>query len=371
MAKGKVLAALVLTLASVLSGCGQEPAAGPELVPPAFIGSSSDLKATQVVSTLDSPLKEGQNAIWCASFLSGWKALEQDVAQEPIALTGSPEVIASLQQAPDPRPYIPPQALYTAAGWVQKGILSEIQDAMKQKFPAKEPPAFPDIAPDSFVAYAYLEARVKFTIPYFQSVSPMKFKDVAGGTTEVNSFGVRQEDDYAYEKLRRQPKVLFQKYDKATYELTEFAVDLDRTSNSSQIIVVLTERKATLAETLEEVRKKIGDPGEFRPGGLDPNDVLLVPDIVFRLSHRFAEIEGRQFQNKALQGQRINVCQQDVSFCLDRSGVELASEAKVYMKPAPAFYVFDRPFLVLMQQRASGMPCFVMWVDNAELLRKW
>ncbi|HYA48169.1 MAG TPA: hypothetical protein VEG35_00600, partial [Burkholderiales bacterium] len=105
-------------------------------------------------------------------------------------------------------------------------------------------------------------------------------------------------------------------------------------------------------------------------GGLGPNDVLLVPDILFEVSHHFAELEGRRFKNQTLKGRTLDVAQEDISFRLDRSGAELRSEAKVYMLPTPTYFLFNRPFLVCVKKRDSTQPYFVMWVDNAELLRK-
>ena len=55
-------------------------------IPLTFEGSSPDLKATEVVATLDAPIPKGKNAIWCASFQSAWKALEE-LAGGPIGLS--------------------------------------------------------------------------------------------------------------------------------------------------------------------------------------------------------------------------------------------------------------------------------------------
>jgi len=59
---------------------------------------------------------------------------------------------------------------------------------------------------------------------------------------------------------------------------------------------------------------------------------------------------------------------QTIRFRLDRSGAELASEARMPCAPAATHYVCDRPFLIVMKKRGAERPFFVMWVDNAELL---
>jgi hypothetical protein len=75
--------------------------------------------------------------------------LDADVAKEPPSLRGSPEVALDMNRASDPRPDIPKESLYTAAGWNQKGIRGQIIKDLAQKFPAKAPPAFPGILPNS------------------------------------------------------------------------------------------------------------------------------------------------------------------------------------------------------------------------------
>ena len=334
-------------------------------------GESRELKATYVVPTLDAPIQKGMNAIWCASFLSAWKTVETDLAKEPLSLQGSPEIALALNKALDPRPYIPEASLYVAAGWNQKGIIDQIRKDLAKRFPSEPQPSFPGILPNSFVAYAYLEANLKFTLPYFQNHEPLVFSDRAGKQTELSSFGIRPEDDYAYFELRKQPRVLFAATDD-DFRLLECVVDLDHTSKPSQVILALVKKKPTLAELLESVKEKIAKAeNEESQEGIGPNDVLLVPDIVWRISHRFAEIEGREFTNSTLKGQKIDVAQQDIRFRLDRSGAELKSEAKTYMLPVPTFYAFDRPFLLYMTKRGARMPYLVVWIENSELFKRW
>ena len=338
---------------------------------PVFAGNSRELQTTAIVPTLDTPTQKKINTIWCGSFLATWKTMETDLAEKPLTLRGKPEVAHTLDNAPDPRPHIPAENLYVAAGWNQQGITERIAKDFALRFPSRSPPAFPGLLPNSFVAYAYLDANVKFSLPYFQNSKPLLFTDGTGKETALNSFGIRPEDDYAYDKLRQQPAILFEARNER-YSLTECIVDLDHTSSPSQIILAWVAPKITLAETLKSVEEKIAAAARNQQRKvLGINDVLLVPDIAWSISHRFVEIEGREFTNSTLKGQQLDVAQQDIQFRLDRSGAELTSEAKVYMLPLPTYYVFDHPFLIYIEKRGAAMPYFVMWVENAELLGKW
>jgi len=365
----------VLVVAAIVVGGGLLLYSGyhrsPPLPVPAFDGDSRELQATDVVLTLDAPIQEGKNVIWCASFLSAWKTLEEDIAGQPLTLKGADELALSLDQAADPRPFIPQESLYVAAGWWENGIGEKITRDLAAKFPEKEAPTFPGIPPDSFLAYAYLEANLKFAMPYFQSRKPLEFTDGAGKKSELTSFGLLGEDKHPDPQLRKQPAVLFAP-GRGIGRPSEFIVDLDHTSAPDQIILSLLEPKTTLSETLDSVEKKIalGGSEPFEPG-LGPSDAMLVPDMVWQIVHHFAELEGNVFTNPSLQGQVIGIAQQDIQFRLDRSGAELRSESKSYMTPIPEYFRFDRPFLLQMKKRGAKMPYFVMWVGNAELLGKW
>ena len=104
---------------------------------------------------------------------------------------------------------------------------------------------------------------------------------------------------------------------------------------------------------------------------LGPNDVLLVPNLFWQLSHHFSELEGKSFANGTLKGQPIVVAQQDILFRLDRSGAELKSESRMGVMMGPRHFILDHPFLIYMTQRGSQTPFLAMWIDNAELLSKW
>lgn len=343
---------------------------------PTFIGRSSELKQTQIVATLDEKITPGKNAIFCASYQAAWKALQNDLIGEPVKLAETVTLASQLNGSTDLRSDVPSRCLYTAAGWNNEGIVDKIRTDMQRQFPGKQPPVFPGIARNSFVTYAYLQTYVKFHIPYFQNRQPIIFTDSAGRKTGVSAFGIREEDEHAYFKLRGQSKVLFRNI--SPRDNNTFAIDLDKKSSPIQIIVAQIPRERTLAFAVEYVERVTAEAEKMDPSyayiflrSIGPNDVLLVPDLHWQISHRFTELEGKTFLNDSkVRGQRLDVAQQDISFCLDRSGAELRSEAKSYVQPIPTYFIIDRPFLIYMKKRGANTPYFAMWVDNAELLNK-
>lgn len=355
-------------------------------IPLAFNGDSTALKATEIVPTLDSPIPKNKNVVWCASFLASWKVLEQNLTKGPVSLEGNPEMLKTLNDAPDPRPSVPVSSLYVAAGWNQNGIVAQIQNDLRQRFPDKPPPVFPGITPDSLVAYAYLETHVKFPIPYNQNKEPLVFTNSNGEPTRINSFGVPLEDANTYFKLRAQPRVIFHgnpSWTTGSHGIVydEFVVGLCPTSSPDQIIVAKIARPSTLAAAVTYVEGKITDWDRAQIGrqfegfpydsGLDDDDLLLVPDFNWFISHHFSELEGKVFANPDLRKQPLSVAQEDIAFYLDKSGAGVRAESREYATAMPRDFVCNQPFLLYLKKRGAHMPYFAMWVDNAELLSTW
>ena len=91
--------------------------------------------------------------------------------------------------------------------------------------------------------------------------------------------------------------------------------------------------------------------------------------MFWKIDHRFDELIGKVVAN-ANPAMPIVEAKQWIKFKLDRCGAMLESEAIVATFAIGKYFIFDRPFLVYMKKRDREQPFFVMWVDNAELLRR-
>ena len=335
-------------------------------------GPSDALKRTLVVPTLDTPAPKGKNVIWCGSFQIAWNRLKDDIIKEPIGLKNAEGVAARLNNAKQSEADLPPGSYYAAAGWVAEGIVAKIQQQMARQFPSVPKPTF-DVSEQALMAYAYLTANVKFTIPFFESTKAFVFTDSARKRVSVGSFGIRAEDHDAYLKLREQVEILYTSYSGPNRSKPdEFIIDPCRDSKPNRIILACVPPKATLAETLADVEAKTGAwKGDYERE-VNATDDVLVPNMFWRLRHRFTELEGQDkiLLNATGKGLWLAEASQLIEFKLDRCGAELASEAKIIYKCGLRSFLFNRPFLIIMKKRGAKHPFFVMWVDNAELLAK-
>jgi hypothetical protein len=361
------LAAAVVLVASRLCEGERERWSPP---PRAFDGASTDLEATTVLPTLDTPLPATGNALWCASFPLAWRKLQTDIVQAPLRVQGAEAIAARLNQTPVPA--LPAGTAYVRAGRVTPDLFLGIQQDVKRLFPQASPPRFEGVT-EGLLAYAYLAAQVKFQIPFFDADGPLAFVAPDGDTAEVRGFGIREKDDYAYYALRRQVGVLFaQNMYQEDRSRQRYAVDLDTGSAPFRLVLACLPRPASFPEARKQIEALTEEQRRDYTLSFGSDDVLLVPDMAFRVTHHFTALEGRERQllNPGFEGLWVATAMQAVEFRLDKSGADLKAEAEFLAEsiPSPSHFVFDRPFLLQLEVRKTGEPVFAMWVEDPELL---
>lgn len=369
----KIAGCLLVSVAALLNhGCSPRKGRSEQTdLEKSYDGNSTDLEQSVIVPTLDTPIPQGKNIIWCSSFQIAWNELMDNIIKAPIEITGAEEFSNRLNAARQSHLDLPPESYYAASGFVKDGIAEEIQAQMAKRFPSVPTPQFGELTPLDMLAYSYMAANVKFKIPFFENRKDLPFKDSLGNETPVTSFGIRSQDEYAYHKLREQVQILFCQDDPNSDGVTGFAIDLCKYTKPNQVVIAQIPRKDTLAQILEDLEERIAEfPKEewAQPFGI--NDVLLVPNMYWRLAHRFREIEKKHLANPGYETYWVKEASQVIQFRLDRSGAELKSEAKAHAAPVPRHFILDGSFLIYLKKRGAEYPFFVMWVDNAELLSK-
>jgi len=344
---------------------------------PTYIGSTNDLKKTVVVPTLDTPIPQNKNVIWCSSFQLAWNEMKNSVIEEPIKLIDAEELANKMNNASQTKKDIEKDSYYVASGFIADGIVEQIKKEMKQQFPEANPPSFEDIATvrEAVLAYSYLNANVKFKYPYRQGRHEFIFTSSDGNKTNVEYFGAWECWRPIYQDIQKQVQILYTYSDPNTdphgVELEEFAIDLCRYSEPYRIVVAVVEKKDTLQNTFDYVSYKIAEYQKTDPlCKFDKTDEVFLPEMFWKIDHRFEELIGKLLDNENYKGWPIIEALQQIKFSLDRSGAFLESQSVLAIAGIPRAFVFDEPFLIYMKKRDAENPFFVMWVDNAELLKK-
>jgi hypothetical protein len=357
-----------------------ESVAAEVTVPPAFDGDSDQFRQTVVVPTLDTPLPEDKSVVWCASFQLAWDSLKSDVVKGSVEIANAGAICDRLNKAAPVAGDLPPDGFYAAAGLEEDGIRDTIHAEMARRFPnAPLPRPKPPDDENGILAWAYLEAGLRFKPPFLVNTEDFSFQEPGKKESRrVKSFGVPRwfEHNMPLELWKRVEILFSDRVEKRGVPAT-FVVDLDRHSQPNQVVLARVDRKATLGETLEEAQRRIHagreeNPAEENPLGLE--DTLLVPNMNWKVRHEFRELLGEdkavKFDGRLL---RMRTAEQITAMRLDQEGVsvESSSELRAAKSAAPRFrrdFHFDRPFLLYLKKRSAERPFFVMWVDNAELL---
>ncbi len=351
---------------------------------------SNNLEQTSIIPTLDSPLPEFRNIIWCSTFQMAWDMLKNDIIGEPVEVPGAEKLADSLNRAEFSTNNIEHESYFVAAGFLADGIIAEIQDEMTQLFPSEPVPVFDDLNDlplETIIAYSYLNADIEFEYPFYTSNNEFDFQDSNGTISEVTSFCTRLDADSS-DLVREQVDVLYYKHGDQGIE-TEFAVDLCMYTNPYQVVLACVPQQEYLDKTVDFVEQKISEfkqkpdyeqQRKLQPAirggrfGERPAESLIVPDVLYKLTHHFTELEGRAIGNQPWldQGYFIRKAIQMTDFTLGRTGIILDSDAEIVNSPIGRSFHFDKPFLIYVKKRGPDYsPFFVMWVDNAELMQEF
>ncbi len=265
-----------------------------------------------------------------------------------------------------PPPELAPEHYFVAAGFTKAkdGILERVRRELAAKFP-KAP--LPEDLGEVAMAYAYLEVALPYEYQFKKSEEPLSFTNSRGEKTPMQAFGIRKADvDKGEHSFRGQVQLLFR-------QGKEFAVDLSKKTKPYQIVLARMDRKGSLQATLEDLDKRMAGR---KPDILGDAAILLVPNMNWRIDHRFREMEKKPLLNTPIPGAYLDFVTQFIQFKMDHKGAWVASGARLPVfnghDPGPeVIFLFDRPFLIVLKRRDVRQPFFVMWVDNAELLQRW
>lgn len=346
--------------------------------------NSSDLEQTSIIPTLDYPLPGQQNIIWCSAFQIAWDKLKNDIIGEPVNVIGAEDVTTYLNRAVTSQEDIEEESYYANAGIVSEGIIEQIQTDMAQRFPERQV-SFDDeeydTDPNSMIlAYSYLNANAEFEYPFFTNVRALTFQDSNGTRIKVTSFcNFSQIEDPNLEKVNEQVDVLFGKFNEAGNS-DEFAVDLCKYAQPYQVILAVVPKLETFDQTISYIESKMHefqlDPNYPHLREVNPSDELIVPDLLYKMTHCFTELEGKGIGNQpfCLEGYFIWKAIQTIDFSLTRKSIILKSTA--HSRTSPILngrnIYFNKPFLIYVKKRGTEHnPFFVMWVGNAELLNEF
>ncbi|MGZ5545339.1 MAG: serpin family protein [Limisphaerales bacterium] len=331
---------------------------------------ASALKQTLVTPHLEARIAKGKNVLWCGTFQLAWNEACRLTGGDLQFEIGNP-TISVLNKHSFTRESLDDSCYIALAGFVKDGIHDKIRRAFEQKFHGAFKPRFipdEDITKRSqgFVAYACLYKNLSFPLPFERLDETLKF-----GGVHVSAFGMGR-FNASLEKIY--PQVLILDYQNED----DFVIELKTKSDGDRLILAKLSPKFNLSDIVASVAKRIA-AAHIETAAT--NDLLLVPRIKLDLTRKYSEIENLRLIPKGTNISKhlyLLSAVQNTVFEMSEKGVELKSEASMAFgcakeqDPVPKHkMIFDKPFLILMQQRTAKSPYFAFWVDNSEALISW
>lgn len=106
-----------------------------------LVAEASQLGATEITPVLAAPIRPGTNLLWCGSFQLAWNAA-CSLVDEDLHFIQEPPLVAALNQKPFTRADLDEASYVALAGFTQKGIHRQIEQAVRDKFQDRVQPRF-------------------------------------------------------------------------------------------------------------------------------------------------------------------------------------------------------------------------------------
>lgn len=322
---------------------------------------------------LNGPLSTENNLLYCATFQKAWDMMRTQMIKEDIRLKDEPSSTRQLNQLALGNDDISPDAYVAGAGPYSQELVQRVNGEVQKKFGDQADENFRlTQAPAgnlSIIAYGFLYKNLEFPIEFEKIPTPLSFQ-AAHSTTPVKAFGIElfSHEKRLHEKVASQVRILDYQDD------NDFVLSLTSKSKDDEIILAKIKPGKTLLDTYQAVEEKIASG---KRSFIEEHESLKIPKIDFDLSHNFSEFESKSLLNKGWENWYIAAATQVIRFKLNEKGAVLKSKAFILgrMKgeaPAgrskPRMFIFDKPYLICLKQKAGKQPYFALWVNNPELM---
>jgi hypothetical protein len=360
---------------------------------------SDTFQQTIVTAHLETALSPDSNVLYCASFQIAWNQLCDEITRAPVEVAGHSAIAAALNKRLLEKDDIAEESCLAMAGFGRDGIVERVTQGLHEKFGHGPGVPLGSIRPEDILAYAYLEKRLPFDIPFEVIEKPLRFSD----GVLVQSFGVQTCYDAADQVFildYRDPDDFILALGPSAAAGAELLEDqafgmiidtslLSRPRITDQLILAKIPPRATLLETLEAVMARPNQmarallpqwlKGELHH--LHPNvglsaqakDSLQIPIVNLNVLHRYQELIQRPLLNPGFTDYFVAEALQGVKFKLDETGADLQSSAELQCTlgwAEPKSFTFDGPFLLYLKKPGARYPYLVLWIANSELLAR-
>lgn len=296
------------------------------------------------------------NYVWSGAMNLCWTELCEDVIKAPIVLrTADAEALKTTEHLNHPaltREDLDEASYYVKAGFGPK-TLEVINRESRSKFPQK---SFGDIeaelGEEDIISYAYFFKNVRYEKPFTR-------KTVMFDTIKVSGFEAKDEEKNTVEVLN--------------YENNDrFVVRLRLKESNDELILAKGYAMDQPADVLREI--------DGLPAGasskLGQDDHFQMPLLGLNIRRDYNEMIGQPLGNEGFHQHQIGLMFENIAFELDETGAKVESQAVITVERSAfrpgkqvRYFYLDKPFWVIMKQKNTSHPYFLLGVNRASIMQ--
>lgn len=326
---------------------------------PSHQASEREYKQTVLTPHLKVRIGESDNVVYTSSFHMAWKMLQNKILKEEVK-TAHHIPLAEYLNNSQPA-VIDERHSVSISGFVSDGVISEINDALRNKFNSSVELSEYSDKPSNIICYSFFKKALIFKTKFETFSQPFPFYS-EGNQYDVECFGIwtagRSEQ---HQGIRELVKVI------DFHNTADFIVSIGNPGDKDELIIAVVKPDETLNRTVEAVFERIKYSVSSE---LVDNDRLVIPKVMLGISQKYTELYGVHLKNKGFEDYFFAEAMHDVNFTLNESGAFADSEAKLVLKkgPGPRTMMINRPFLLMMREKTADAPYLAVWIVNPELL---
>jgi len=300
-----------------------------------------NLKQTDIVTTLESPISENKNVIYTPTFLFAWDKIKNEINSSIILDSTNSQDFKLLNNS-----------------ILHQGSLGD-----------DEYFAEVETVDGAVTVKAFFKKTLQFEEKMEVLDEPIDF-----GTTKVSAFGMF----YYNESLIKFTQIVYYKDD------DNFILRLVPKDTQHEIILAkgLGEYE-TLKDAVElcngliaKGKQEQADARSIWKYQIVQKDIFAIPSIIFNISTHYQNIEGQNFSTIESRRYSVETAYQRTGFIFNENGAVIDDQVAAVADSAsvepiithPKKMIFDKPFLIMIKHVGKTNPYFILKVTNAELL---
>lgn len=296
------------------------------------------------------------NFVWGGAMNLAWNDLCQSILKEPLQLNSkdpiAQQLVANFNKPVFTTNDIDKQSYYVKSGYGKKTI-NTINKEVKQQFPNKSfaPVSIPNFRDNDIISYAYFMKEVSYPLAFKNQKGKFKDQDVAGF--------------FAQQSTKKNISILY--YDNPN----KFILQLKVKEQNEDLILAKGFDMNTPIDFISFYQSL-----QDKPTKLMDEDRFWMPKIDLDMQRNYTELTGKALSNAGFKDYVLSVMQEKIKFKLDETGAKVENEAVIGVQAIsarvslnePKSLILDQPFWVMMKQKNSTQPYFLLGVNNANIL---